>query len=80
MSAGKKRLDVYVSNGPWVPGIDPSMIKITPKKGLEFPKEISDNVDVTNNCDMITDYYQKDSIKLMPGHPLYELAKSVIVP
>lgn len=72
---GCVRCSITLAAGPWVPGVDPSLIKIRPKKGLSFPKEVIEALEVENNSDMLTDYFEKDCIRLLPGHPLYEAAK-----
>jgi hypothetical protein len=69
------RCGITVSAGPWVAGVDPNQIKIRPKK-YSFPKAIVDAMNVENNSDSITDYFEKDCIRLMPGHPLYDMAKA----
>ena len=58
------------------PGVDASTIKIRPKKALSFPKEVADAFEVENNSDLRTDYFEKDCIRLLPGHPLYDMAKA----
>jgi hypothetical protein len=71
-----KRCGVKVSNGPWIEGVDPQMIKITPKKHL-FPREFKQALSVQNNSDSATDYFEADQIKIFPGHALYKAAKKV---
>jgi hypothetical protein len=69
------RCGVKVCAGPWVPSVDPDLVKITCKK-YSFPQEVIDALSVENNTDSMTDYFERDSIRLMPGHPLYEMAKA----
>jgi hypothetical protein len=73
---GSVRCSITVDAGPWVPGVDPNLIKIRPKRGLSFPKEVIDAFEVENNSDILTDYFERDCIRLLPGHPLYEAAKA----
>ena len=70
------RCAVSVQAGPWVPGVNPSMIKIRPKKSLDFPKAVVDALEVENNSDIHADHFEKDCIRIFPGHPLYDMAKA----
>lgn len=71
-----KRCGISVSNGPWIEGVDPQMIKITPKKHL-FPNEFKQALSVENGSDSRTDYFEADAIRIFPGHALYEAARKV---
>ena len=72
------RCSVSIYAGPWVKGVDPSTIKIRPKTVLAFPKEIKDAFEIENNSDLPIDYFEKDTIRLLPGHPLYDMAKAAV--
>ena len=76
LTVGGVRCGVSIYAGPWVAGVDASTIKIRPKKALSFPKEVADAFEVENNSDLRTDYFEKDCIRLLPGHPLYDMAKA----
>jgi len=76
ISANGAKAGIRIDCGPWVSTARQDMIKIRPKKSY-FPKEIREAVSVTNNSDMTTDYFEADSIVLLPGHPLYETAKAL---
>lgn len=69
------RVPVTVSAGPWVAGVNPDLIKIRPKKG-SFPASVAAALTVENNSDSLTDYFEKDCIRILPGHPLYASAKA----
>lgn len=74
---GKVRAGITIHAGPWVPGVRQDMIKIRPKKYF-FPAEIKAAFAVENNSDSREDYFEKDCIKLFPGHPLYDMAKAAV--
>lgn len=63
--------------GCWIEGVPPELIKLRPKRRYHFPREFHAALTIENNSDMRTDYFEPDSIRLMPGHPLYERAKSL---
>lgn len=71
-----KRCGITVSAGPWVEGVNPDTIKIRPKNH-SFPLEIAKAFEVENNSDSMTDYFESDCIRLLPGHPLYAAAKRI---
>lgn len=75
LSANGVRCGIRVDAGPWVAGVNPDMIKIRPKQ-YDFPEEIAKLLDVENNSDSRTDYFEKDCVRLFPGHPLYDMAKA----
>lgn len=75
LSANGKRCGITVTTGPWVEGVNPDLIKIRPKKWA-FPAEIVEALAVENNSDSREDYFEKDAIRLLPGHPLYDQAKA----
>jgi len=75
-----KRMGIWVSKGPWnakIGGnIHPDQIKIRPKSGV-FPDAVKALFVVENNSDGITDYYEPDCIRILPGHVLYDMAKAI---
>jgi hypothetical protein len=76
LTVNGKRCGITISAGPWVAGVNPDTIKIRPKK-YSFPSEITEALKIENNSDSITDYFEKDCIRLLPGHPLYDMAKAI---
>ena len=76
LTVNGKRCGITISAGPWVEGVNPDTIKIRPKK-YSFTQEIAEAFAVENNSDSLTDYFEKDCIRLLPGHPLYDAAKAV---
>lgn len=76
LTIDEKRSGVHVCAGPWVEGVDPNLIKIRCKRGV-FPKEVHEALKVENNSDMREDYFEADSIRLLPGHPLYKTAQAI---
>ena len=72
------RCSVSIYGGPWVAGVDPDTIKIRPKNVLNFPKEVADAFAIENNSDLAIDYFERDTIRLLPGHPLYDMAKTAL--
>lgn len=72
--ANGKRAGIFVSGpGNWVEGVNPELIKLRCKRGV-FPAEIHHALAVENNSDSREDYFEADSIRLLPGHPLYQAA------
>lgn len=71
------RCGITISAGPWVEGVNPATIKIRPKK-YSFPAEVAKAFAVENNSDSREDYFEKDVIRLLPGHPLYAAAKAAV--
>ena len=41
-----------------------------------FSKEVQQAFDVENNTDSMTDYFETDTIRVKPDHPLYEQVKA----
>lgn len=74
ISVNGKRAGVSYAAGPWVPGVDPTTIKICPKK-FSFPREIAQAFAIENNSDSMTDYFEKDCIRVTSSHPLYAQIK-----
>ena len=75
MTVNGKRCRVFISKGPWVSGVNPDLIKVRPKSRY-FPDEFESALKIENNSDMMTDYFESDSLRLLPGHPLYEMASA----
>ncbi|MFC5584464.1 hypothetical protein ACFPOD_05030 [Nitratireductor kimnyeongensis] len=71
------RAGVRIDAGPWVEGIPAELIKVRCKRGA-FPTAIREALSVENRSDMREDYFEADSIRLMPGHPLYDAAKAAV--
>ena len=69
-----KRIGVYYATGPWIAGVDPTTIKITPKQ-YSFPTEARAAFAIENNSDSQTDYFERDSIRITSTHPLYPQIK-----
>lgn len=73
-----KRVRVQYVTGPWVEGVNPDTIKIRPFAGKShFPSEVRAAFAIENNSDMTTDYFENDSIRLVPGHPHYAAVNAV---
>lgn len=75
LTVNGKRAGIRINAGPWVPGVNPDLIKIRPRKSY-FPTEFAAALRIENNSDMREDYFEKDCIRLLPGHPLYAAAKA----
>ena len=76
LNANGKSAGVTVSGpGGWVEGVDPALIKLRCKRGV-FPAAIREALAVENNSDSREDYFEADTIRLLPGHPLYEAARA----
>ena len=71
------RCGIAVQAGPWVSGVNPDLIKIRPKKH-SFPSEVIDALSIENNSDSRSDYFELDCVRLLPGHPLYQMAKAAV--
>ncbi|MCA6108134.1 hypothetical protein [Bradyrhizobium cenepequi] len=74
ISVNGKRAGVTYSAGPWIGNIDPTTIKIRPKK-YSFPAEFTEAFAIENNSDSMTDYFEKDCIRITAAHPLYAAVK-----
>jgi hypothetical protein len=72
------RAGIRIDAGPWVDGVPADLIKIRCKRGC-FPGNFRAAIAVTNNSDMRTDYFEADTIRLLPGHALYDQAKALSV-
>ena len=78
LTANGKRVGVRYDAGPWVEGVDPATIKIRLRRGNVFPAEVRAVLAVENNSDMREDYFEADTIRLLPGHPLYDQARGMV--
>ena len=76
LTVNGKRCGVHILGGPWVPGVNPDLIKIRPKRNA-FPAGFRDALKIENASDMMTDYFEADTIRLLPGHPLYPQARAL---
>lgn len=76
LSVNGNRAGIRTDAGPWVAGLPAEMIKLRPRNRY-FPREFGAAIAVENNSDMREDYFEPDCIRLMPGHPLYDTAKSL---
>ena len=72
-----KRAGVWIDNGPWIDTVPAEQIVIRSKSGT-FPEEFRAALAITNDSDMNEDYFEKDRIKMMPDHPLYEAAQKAL--
>lgn len=71
------RCGIRLDAGPWVPGVPTEQIKVRPKRG-RFPREFLRALQIDNDSDAMTDHFEDDCIRLMPGHPLYAAARAAI--
>jgi hypothetical protein len=71
-----KRVGVTYSVGPWVAGVNPDLIKIHPRRDVSLAS-LHGHFVIENNSDMREDYFEADSIRVLPGHPLYDALKAV---
>jgi len=46
-------------------------ITIYSREYSRFTKDIQETFDVENDSDCMTDYFEKDRIRVMPSHPMY---------
>ncbi|CCC99391.1 hypothetical protein FBZ85_11680 [Azospirillum brasilense] len=76
LTVNGKRAGIRIDAGPWIAGVPAETIKLRSKKGC-FPAEFRRALVIENNSDGRTDYFEADSIRLLPGHPLYDTAKSL---
>ena len=70
-----ERCGVCYSAGPWVAGVDPTTIKIRPRRNGSFPASFRQAFAVENNSDAQIDFFEKDCIRVALGHPLYAAVK-----
>jgi hypothetical protein len=69
------RVGVHYFAGPWVPGVEPGLIKIRPRRAYRFPASFAALFEIENNSDIQTDYFERDCIRVLPDHPLYAAVK-----
>jgi len=65
-----KRVGVSYFTGPWIAGVDPTTIKVRPRRAT-FPAAVRAHVAIENNSDAMTDYFEADCIRITAAHPLY---------
>lgn len=70
ISVNGTRAAVSYASGPWVEGVDPSTIKIRPRRN-SFPAEFRAAFAIENNSDAQEDYFERDCIRVTSTHPLY---------
>jgi hypothetical protein len=75
LTVNGKRAGITISAGPWVAGVPAELIKVRCKRGV-FPAGFREALEIENNSDSMTDYFESDCIRLMPGHALYDAAKA----
>lgn len=78
LKVGSTRVGIDISAGPWAEGVDPALLKLHPRGDAFFPSEIIRVLPIENESDPETDYFEADSIPLLPGHPLYAQAKGAV--
>lgn len=69
------RVGVRYIAGPWVDGVPAGLIKVRPSRLAYFPQAFRAVFEVENRSDMREDYFERDAIRVLPGHPLYEQIK-----
>lgn len=76
-SSGKLEKASY-SSGPYTPesGLPNDTISITAREYLRFSPEIQAAFVVVNQTDTMTDFFDKDRIRVRPSHPLYPQVKA----
>ncbi|MFK7944633.1 MAG: hypothetical protein AB8B85_17230 [Paracoccaceae bacterium] len=71
--ANGDRASILISGpGNWIEGVNPETIKIRARKGKPFPQGIRAAFTIENNSDSREDYFEGDSIRLVPGDPHYD--------
>lgn len=76
LSVNSVRCGVRVDCGPWNrPELD-GMIKLQAKCGIGFPAAVRAALDVQNSSDSREDYFERDQVRLFPGHALYAAARA----
>lgn len=76
LTVNGKRAGIRIDAGPWIASVPDETIKLRSKSGY-FPAEFRHAMTVENNSDGREDYFEADCIRLLPGHPLYDAAKSL---
>ena len=72
LTVNGKRCGVWIQTGRWIGNLE-GMIKLHPKRGY-FPTEFRTALTIDNGTDIQADYFEQDSLRLFPGHPLYDAA------
>lgn len=70
------RAGITICKGPWRAGINPELIKLRAKRGT-FPAGFRAALTIENNSDSREDYFEADSIRILPGHPLHQIARNL---
>jgi hypothetical protein len=70
------RCGVRLMGGPWIEGVNPALVKISPKKG-QFPAGMRAALVIENNSDGREDYFESDTVRILPGHPLHVSAQAL---
>lgn len=72
-----RRIGIYIDKGPWIAGVNPAMIKIRLRNMNKsfFPEKWKKVLNIENNSDSMTDYFERDCIRLLPGDRYYDMAK-----
>jgi hypothetical protein len=77
LTVNGKRAGVRIDNGPWIAGVPAGLIKIRSKKGY-FPAEFRSALAVENKSDSREDYFEGDTIRLLPGDAIYQQALAAL--
>ena len=75
-SDGKLQSTSY-SDGPLI-SYPAGTLTIYAKSHGGFSAEVAEEFSIENNSDSITDYFEKDRIRVLPGHPLYAAVKAAV--
>ncbi len=73
-----KRVGVSYSAGPWIDGVNPDLIKIR-RRGASSLAALRAAFTIENNSNSGEDYFEADSIRVLPSHPLYALIKAAAI-
>jgi hypothetical protein len=75
---GGKLEKCHYSAGPYTPEskLSDDTISITAREYVRFTAAIQQAFVVTNGTDTMTDYFEKDRIRVAPAHPLYAQVKA----
>lgn len=74
LTISKKRVGILlIGPGGWIDQLDPDLIKMRPKEKY-FPIEFHAFLDIENNSNQLEYYFEADTVRLLPSHPLYEQA------
>lgn len=76
LSVNGVRCGVRVDCGPWISPELNGMIALRAKSGIGFPAAVRAALNVHNNSDSREDYFERDQIRLFPGHALYAAAQA----